>query len=58
MHGTPHLNVRVRADYVDTETGIKRKETFIWISKYVNLPVTYHYHYHYQDHLSLAFRYI
>jgi hypothetical protein len=25
-HGTPHLNVR--SDYVDTETGIKRKETF------------------------------
>ena len=25
-HGTPHLNVR--ADYVDTETGIKPKETF------------------------------
>jgi hypothetical protein len=27
-HGTPHLNVNVRADYVDTATGIKRKETF------------------------------
>ena len=25
-HGTPHLNIR--SDYVDTETGIKRKETF------------------------------
>ena len=25
-HGTPHLNVR--ADYVDTATGIKRKTTF------------------------------
>ena len=25
-HGTPHLNVRT--DYVDTATGIKRKNTF------------------------------
>ena len=25
-HGTPHLNVRI--DYIDTETGIKRKNTF------------------------------
>ena len=25
-HGTPHLNVRT--DYVDTTTGIKRKNTF------------------------------
>jgi hypothetical protein len=25
-HGTPHLNVR--SDFVETETGIKRKETF------------------------------
>jgi hypothetical protein len=35
VHGTPHLNVR--SDYVDTETGIKHKETFGWISKYVNV---------------------